>query len=145
MSIGVRWLNVGVVRRASVAGGWWIVRSLLHILLRLRVGRSICIRLSVRGLTIRLGRVSSARLCLVRDVSLNNDELLLACTCEAAPYKRTKEESNNNIANRRNAPDSAIFDNTNHVDYPEDRADDSANDASCTTGSTCVGFIIRAG
>ena len=141
-------MNVGVVRRASVAGGWWIVRSLLHILLWLRVGRSIRIRLSVSGLTIRLGRVSSTRLCLVRDVSLNNDELLPACTCEAAPYKRTKEESNNNIANRRNAPVSAIFDNSNHVDYPDDRADDIASDATSATVNTSVnvvGIIIRAG
>jgi hypothetical protein len=85
---------------------------------------------------------------LVRDVSLNNDELLPACRCEAAPYKHAKEESNNNIANRRNAPVSAIFDNSNHVDYPDDRADDIASDATSATVNTSVnvvGIIIRAG
>lgn len=90
------------------------------------------VRLSVRGLAILLRSVC-ARLDLIWDVGLHDDDLLPGTRSKAAPDKHGKENCQNNEATRFNVVPSAELDDADHIDNPDYSRDDIADSATSAT------------
>ncbi len=91
--------------------------------------------LSVRGLAVLLRSVC-ARLGLIWDVGLHDNDLLPGPRSKAAPDKHGKENCQNNEATRFNVVPSAELDDADHIgnpDYGINDIDDNANRVTSLT------------